>query len=403
MSPFGESEPRAAGGPAAAAQPIGIARLSKLAFGGADLKPLWRGLIDRFIAGESDAAALMDLATIEQLFGNVAGGIACQRAALERSRLYRLPSAKSASLRLLALAAPGDIGANTPLEFLLEESDVALDMLYVVPGSDVPDRLPPFDLAIVAAGESDANRPVLAEIARLAAPWRVPVLNDPARVASLSRDKVAAVMEDSPGLLVPATRRIAHAALAGDRSLAFPIIVRPIDSHAGRGLARLADRAALDAYLRERAEDEFFVSRFIDYRSGDGLFRKYRIAFIDGEPYACHMAIADQWMIYYLNAGMRESAAKRAEEAQFMRAFDHDFAYRHEATLAAIGERIALDYFAIDCGELPDGRLLLFEADIAMIVHAMDPPEIFPYKGAPMRKLFDAFRAMLRRRAGLPS
>jgi len=35
-----------------------------------------------------------------------------------------------------------------------------------------------------------------------------------------------------------------------------------------------------------------------------------------------------------------------------------------------------------------------------MIVHDMDPPDVFPYKSAPMRKLFDSFAAMLYRRAG---
>ncbi|MGH7192503.1 MAG: ATP-grasp domain-containing protein, partial [Candidatus Saccharimonadales bacterium] len=67
--------------------------------------------------------------------------------------------------------------------------------------------------------------------------------------------------------------------------------------------------------------------------------------------------------------------------------------------LAAIAERIGIDYFAIDCGEAPDGRLLVFEADVAMIVHAMDPPALFPYKGPAMRRLFDAFAALLRRLA----
>jgi hypothetical protein len=34
-----------------------------------------------------------------------------------------------------------------------------------------------------------------------------------------------------------------------------------------------------------------------------------------------------------------------------------------------------------------------------MIVHAMDPPDMFPYKPPQMRKVFDAFRAMLQRAA----
>ncbi|MFN3398189.1 MAG: hypothetical protein ACK4ZS_06605 [Sulfurimicrobium sp.] len=57
--------------------------------------------------------------------------------------------------------------------------------------------------------------------------------------------------------------------------------------------------------------------------------------------------------------------------------------------------RAGLDYLGIDCGESPDGKLLVFEADSNMIVHAMDPVDLFPYKQAQMQKVFAAFRAML--------
>jgi len=33
-----------------------------------------------------------------------------------------------------------------------------------------------------------------------------------------------------------------------------------------------------------------------------------------------------------------------------------------------------------------------------MIVHSMDPPDLFPYKAPQMRKVRDAFRDMLRRK-----
>ena len=41
----------------------------------------------------------------------------------------------------------------------------------------------------------------------------------------------------------------------------------------------------------------------------------------------------------------------------------------------------------------------MFEADNTAIVHDMDPVELFPYKQTQMRKVFDAFIAMLERRA----
>ena len=125
------------------------------------------------------------------------------------------------------------------------------------------------------------------------------------------------------------------------------------------------------------------------------MFRKYRIVLIEGRPFICHLGISEHWMIHYLNAGMTESAEKRAEEARVMAAFDTGFAAKHSDALRGINERIGLDYLGIDCGETTDGKLLIFEVDSCMIVHALDPVEMFPYKQTQMRKLFAAFRQML--------
>jgi hypothetical protein len=390
--------------------PLGVAKLSKLAFDGVDLTPLYSVLLDKYILEPGNAAAMMDLAVLEQLAGNVDDGIARQREALMQRTIYRSPREPGEpALRLLALAAPGDVGNNTPLEFLLEGSDVELTTLYLVPGQGLPATLPEHDLAIVAACESDENRPVLDAIARLAPNWPRPLLNDPARVALLAREKLHRVLKPVPGVVMPMTVRIDRTTLgeiAGGKAAlqthladgAFPLIVRPLGSHAGKGLKKIDDAAALVAYLAERKESGFYVSRFVDYRSPDGLFRKYRIVFIAGKPYACHMAIADQWMIYYLNAGMSDNTAKKIEEERFMTGFATEFARRHRGALAGIADRVGLDYFGIDCAQTAEGKLLVFEADIAMIVHLMDSPTIYPYKVPQMRMLFEAFRAMLKSR-----
>ena len=396
-------------------KPLGIAKLAKLAFDGVDLTPLHSRLLDKYIFEPDNAAALMDLSTIEQIFGNERDGIARQGEALRLCQIFHSPCGTATpSLRLLALAAPGDIGNNTPLEFLLEGSDIALSTLYVVPGQPLPDPLPEHDLAIVTACEADGNRAAFAEIERFLPSWPKPVLNHPAQIASLSRERLHGVLKNVPGLVMPVTVRIDRTTLseiaAGRAALGahlpdggYPLIARPLDSHAGRGLQKIDDAAALTRYLAERQERGFHIARFIDYRSPDGLFRKYRIVFVGGKPYACHMAIAGQWMIYYLNAGMAESAAKKIEEERFMTGFDHEFAKRHRAALAAIAKRVDLDYFAIDCAQTAEGSLLLFEADIAMIVHLMDSPTIFPYKVAQMKKLFADFAAMLKDCAGRPA
>ena len=82
-----------------------------------------------------------------------------------------------------------------------------------------------------------------------------------------------------------------------------------------------------------------------------------------------------------------------------MAEFDDDFAVRHKAAFKAIAERTGLDYLPIDCAETRDGKLLVFEVGTAMIVHSMDPPDLFPYKRPQMGKVFKAFQAMLYRAA----
>jgi hypothetical protein len=111
------------------------------------------------------------------------------------------------------------------------------------------------------------------------------------------------------------------------------------------------------------------------------------------------MAVADRWDIWYLNAGMAFSENKRLEEERFMRTFDSDFTLRHQGALAAVVDRVGLDYFTLDCAENKNGELLIFEADNTAVVHNMDSPQLFPYKSPQMRKIFEAFAAMLDRRS----
>jgi glutathione synthase/RimK-type ligase-like ATP-grasp enzyme len=209
-----------------------------------------------------------------------------------------------------------------------------------------------------------------------------------------------------PGIVMPPVARTTRTSLEqvarGERSVAsilgdlrFPFIVRPVGSHAGRGLIKCEDAGAITPYLQRLLDEEFYLSRFVDYAGADGLFRKYRVVLIEGRPFICHMAVSSHWMVHYLNAGMGEDAHKRDEEAQAMASFDEGFARTHARALASIAERFGLQYVGIDCAETRDRELIVFELDSGPIVHAMDPIDVFPYKQAPMGKLFAAFRAML--------
>jgi glutathione synthase/RimK-type ligase-like ATP-grasp enzyme len=263
---------------------------------------------------------------------------------------------------------------------------------------------------MVIAPVSETVSETLSEITQLVKTWPRPVLNLPQNIFQLDRDRLHVLLKSAPGISIPATARlsrknlleIAHnGGLLRDNITdgGFPLIVRPIDGHAGLGLAKLELASDIDTYLSQRQESDFFISPYVDYSGADGLFRKYRIVFVDGRPHACHMAISDQWKIWYYNADMAQCPARRAEEARFMANFEGEFSKRHGVALAETARRIDLEYFGIDCAETKDGKLLIFEADNAMIVHNMDPVDVFPYKAPQMQKIFNSFTAMLYRHA----
>ena len=390
---------------------IGVAQLTRMAFEGKDLRPLWHSLIDEGTDDVTGSGIGMDLSVISQLLGDQPTRLAIQRdtLALRDSTDPHLRNGRPGWC--VALAAPMDIGGNTPLEFLLQGSDIALATFYVVPGMPFPSPIPDHDVAIVIAPDGDAARPSMQLIQTLVADWPRPVLNQPAHIGALDRDRLFHRLKGIPDLVIPQTVRASAKCLrelARGQSPAaacipdgaFPFIIRPIGSHAGFGLGKIDDETGLSSYLSSRPEEEFFVSRFVDYSSSDGMFRKYRIVMIDGRPFGCHMAIAEEWKVWYLNADMALSVPHRLEEALFMQHFDEAFAARHALALGEMSERLGLDYVTIDCAETKDGALLIFEADNTAIVHDMDPPNVYPYKPAQMRKIFEAVQAMLYRRAG---
>lgn len=389
---------------------LGLAALLRSAFRHEDLSAHLPSLIER--AEHDDAYALLDLALIQQMRFQKENGLALLQQALQLQQLYRIGDAPADALHVLVIKTPGDLMANTPVECLLEDAGFRVDALYVGGTLPWPAQLPAHDLVFVAISEADAHVEVLQQLDGYLADWPRPVVNRPGRIPALSRDEAFARLADIDAIRMATTIRVSRAALeqvAADPEqaarhlpgVAFPVIVRPLGSHAGTQLERIAAPGDLAGYLASTAASSFFVADFIDYASPDGLFRKYRIVLIDGRPFVCHMGISEHWMVHYPYEEMTAHADRRAEEAACMAGFDDDFARRHAVAFAAIAQRFGLDYIGMDCAQTADGRLLVFEFANALVVHAIDDPALFPYKVAQMRKVFGAFAGMLQRHANL--
>ncbi|HEY8314866.1 MAG TPA: tetratricopeptide repeat protein [Candidatus Baltobacteraceae bacterium] len=351
----------------------------------------------RAVAVDPDnVTANLALYELAQIAGRNDEALAFQLCALRRQQLFSQVAPRERR-RILVLMAPGSWQANTPVNFLVDPETTTLHTLYLLGKDELEElALPPCDLIFNAIGESDEAPPALELASTVIARLGLPYLNAPQRVLVTNRVALVDALEGIDGCVVPPIARISRETVAARLlPVDVPFIIRPVDSHAGHDLARIDALGELDAYLERAAQGEFYVSPFVDYRSSDGFYRKYRIICVGGEPFAYHLAISPNWMIHYYNAPMREHAWMRAEEERYLADFHGVFGEALQRALRDVASTIGLEYFGIDCSIDQDGRLLIFEADPAMIVHVNDDPELFGYKHRYVPRIFAALERLI--------
>jgi tetratricopeptide (TPR) repeat protein len=343
-----------------------------------------------------DAPSRLALGELAYMAGETAVAQRWFDEAFALRRVYS-PAARPGARSALVLALAGPWHRNIPLDFVVDPAQWTLHRYYLAPGaaSGGAVELPDYDLVIDAIGAAVDAQPALAAAQRFIAAQAKPAINDPRRVAGTARDALAATLAAIDGCTATRVRRVAAGELVREAA-GFPLLVRPTDAHGGRGLERIDDAAALAGYAARVPAASYDVGPFVDYRSSDGFYRKYRVMFVDGEPYPYHLAIDANWMIHYHRAPMAEHAWMRAEEQRFLSAPGAALACR-PGVLRAVAAATGLDYFGIDCAVLADGTLLVFEADAAMLVHGFDPQ---PVKRAAYERIRAALSELLARRAG---
>ena len=311
--------------------------------------------------------------------------------ALALRRVFSDPLPVGTRTPILLLLRDAPYSVNTPLELLLDRSRVAVHKYYVEGDPHPP--LPPYALALCAfgsaAGAREATRRAGAFLAGAPA-----TINDPGRLRGIARETLATTLGAVDGVVVAHASVVDHAQAGG---IALPALVRPVDTHAGEGFAYVTGDADLRVHLTRFPAERYYRSDFVETRGSENMYRKFRAIFVDGVAYPYHLAIAPQWMVHYQSSPMHESAALRDEERAFL---EHParFFPAWDRAMPRIARAIGLDYFGIDATVLPDGRLFVFEADAAMLVHDEDARDVFAYKRPFVARIREALREAIARR-----
>jgi tetratricopeptide (TPR) repeat protein len=304
------------------------------------------------------------------------------------------------ALRTVLVLFDGGTG-NINLSHLFSRSrNNVVDWMIEYAPKGQSETLPPFDLVFNAMGYPDMAGAALVPATVFIAGCNKPVLNRPEAVALTSREKIPALLADIDGLFVPKVWRVAtDHPWPAEIDAHLPLLARPIDTHGGAGLQQLTsidDLRRLEATCTEAS----YLSTFCDFRSADGWYRKYRVIFIDRQPFAYHLAISPHWLVHYATAGMECHPWKLEEERRFLEHPEETLGVAGMAAVAAIGARMNLDYSGVDFSILPDSRILVFEANPVMLVHPEDADGALAFKNPHISRILDAFEALLSRKSG---
>lgn len=343
------------------------------------------------------APAHLNLSAIHSQAGREEQAQACRTRAYQIQRVF-VEQAGHPVHRVLILCV-GRTSGNVPVEILLP-GDSCCRIKYVIDyaADEEDEQLPPYDLVFNAIGEPDVAAPLSARLERFSQACRRPILNPPAAVARTQRHKLMEMLGGIRDVVVAPCIRLeqapttaaALAELLDQNGMGLPLLARPIASHGGDGLVRCETLEALAQRLHAVPGVQY-LTPFFEYRSADGYYRKYRIVFVNRSPLPYHLAISPQWMVHYFSADMETNPWKIDEERRFLEAPAVALGTRAMVAIAAIGQRLDLDYGGIDFSLLPDGRVLVFEANATMLVHRQRGDGPLTHKNIHVQRIVDAF------------
>ena len=259
--------------------------------------------------------------------------------------------------------------------------------------------LPRHALIVNAIGDADLCGAALLRAERMFARGAALGVNPPARVAATGRAQNARRLGAISGVVAPEIAILPRADIPRADRFRFPLLLRTPGFHTGLNFVRVEDRRSLAAAVEALPGDELMAIEYLDARGRDGLARKYRVMAIDGKLFPLHLAISRDWKVHYFTAAMAEDATHRAEEMRFLEDMPRVLGERAMAALEGIVAELDLDYVGVDFGLAPDGSLLLFEANAAMVVIAPPPETIWDYRRRPVADILAAAKQMALSRA----
>jgi hypothetical protein len=272
-------------------------------------------------------------------------------------------------------------------------------------GKPTPQRLRVPDVLVNLITEPLVCRRALDRLENIVRQQAVPIVNDVEAVRRSARTALPDVIRtgNADRVRVPLTTQFAgtrdgllsHIESAGHR---WPVLLRPVGTHGSRGLTKVEGAS----HLREVGiiPSDILVSDFVDFRSGDGLFRKYRMIWIDGTIFRRHVIAGLDWNVTGMS---RRVMVERPETIGVEKEFLASSGDSLDKRVAELFRIVGLDFGVIDFAVSDTGEITVFELNGTFQISGSIPKQYradWAYLEGNNTAILDALIASIARRAG---
>lgn len=226
--------------------------------------------------------------------------------------------------------------------------------------------------------EPHVQRLALEQVARFELETQLPLVNPSWAVTGTTRPLIARRLAHQAGVRVPyctlfSAGRLTLAEHIAAHRHTYPVLLRPPGGHGSVGLVRVDDPDEISVH--ETTMQSCTVTDFVDFRSADGLWRKYRMIYAGGRLFRRHVLADREWNLTGIaRRFMRDRPELGAEEREWLNrpvTLERDSV---EARVMHQFRALELDFGAIDFALPPDGSLVVFE--INACVQLTNPEDV---------------------------
>ena len=234
------------------------------------------------------------------------------------------------------------------------------------------------EVLVNGIGEPLTQAGALRQVARLEQETGLPTINPSRVIATTARPAMARRVGRAEGVRAPhctlyeagTGTLVEHIRDEGHR---YPVLLRPAGSHGSTGLVRAGDDT--DAVAAARALGTCTVTDFVDFRSDDGLWRKYRMVYAGGTLFRRHLLIDQQWNVVGDSRFFMHERGLLGEEREWLNRPVAPEAGSIEARVLEQFEAIELDFGVIDYAVAPDDEIVIFELNACVQLTGSIPEE----------------------------